>query len=151
MQASRQDQSITNRHDGPMLPPSLLLVGPKANLLTVLSGPVAHGRDHVGAATTVIVAGAMSSPQTGTGAAVNPQVDIIFSLALDTEDLKPVGANLPNSMVVTFPLNLLGVVNSARHALSPPSVMIVFLTRINRRNIAGWSHCWQISVNGARA
>ena len=94
MQASRQDQAITNRYEGSVLPTGLLLCVPNANPLAVMSGPVAHGRDHVSAAAAVIGPGAMSAPQTGTCATVNSQVDIIFSLALGAENFEPVWANL---------------------------------------------------------
>jgi len=102
-----------------MLSPSLLLAGPHADILTMLPGPVSQGRYHVVATATMVTGGTTPAPGAGTGAAIETEIDIINRAGCAVGNLEPVGANLPDKIVMTFFLNLLGVGYGMSHGYPP--------------------------------
>ena len=101
------NQAISNICHRAMLSSGIYVVGPNADMSSLLHCPVIHGRNDVAATAAMVPFGTGATPLTGTCTAIEPQINVIFSVDFRVEYLKPIRPKLSNLIAPAFFLNCL--------------------------------------------
>ena len=90
MRTAGQNDPITNRQGGPVLPPGILKGGPGRDAATLPGGSEIHGGDDVTTGGAPVVIRALPAPLTGASTAVEAEIDIINAARLSTGNFIPI-------------------------------------------------------------